>query len=53
MSNGITKGGRPPFGSKYEDTLKANPMNSCYDKFPKGDGTRRATKSAEELNELR
>ena len=53
MSNGLTKGNRPPFGSPLANTLVDNPLNRTYKKFPKGDGKFKGRKTKEELDEYR
>jgi len=53
MSNGLTKGNRPPFGSPLANTLVDNPLNRNYKKFEPSDGERKPRKTKEELDEYR
>jgi hypothetical protein len=55
MANGITKGNRPPLGSKLEALNKSNPLNSRSGKetVTTTQDYKKCIKSAEELDEMR
>jgi hypothetical protein len=55
MANGITKGNRPPLGSKLEALNKSNPLNSRSGKetVTLTQDYKKCMKSTEELNEMR